>query len=181
MNISVGLVLETLQELNHKEDHRNSPFQPYNRPNQNSVIDQILLGTYYQYVVFGFSFVTIFITVYHRFEPFDMDFEVLGCSLDDVAYTLHFMMLLIRHGKIFTYERESLIMMFVHFLSGYTTYPHQARFRCCSPSVSIKPWAHCSTSSNWPPLRSSRGSLRVPFTWHPYWSPRHSASSTWGL
>jgi hypothetical protein len=48
-----------------------------------------------------------------------MDLEILAGLLDDVTYTLHFLLLLLRSGRIYDFERNSTSMMIVHFISGY--------------------------------------------------------------
>ena len=76
------------------------------------------MGSYYQWFVFVFSFGSVISTIYHKFEDFDDDREEILATTDDIIYTLHFIMLIFMKGDIYDYERRSIIMMFIHLISG---------------------------------------------------------------
>jgi hypothetical protein len=38
---------------------------------------------------------------------------------DDVLYTIHWVLLLFKRGKVYELERRSFTMMMLHILSGY--------------------------------------------------------------
>lgn len=55
-----------------------------------TTFDQILIGKYYEIIVFLLSFGAVFLSVLNNFEEADTTFEKVVGLVDDVVYTLHF-------------------------------------------------------------------------------------------
>jgi len=68
--------------------------------------------------VFILSFGTVTFTIYNKFDRPNTNTEYIISLIDDVLYTIHFLIILLKKEKIYKLERSSLSFMLLHFLSG---------------------------------------------------------------
>lgn len=60
-----------------------------------SKLDSLIIGKYYEYIVFVITFGSVILTILNNFDAADTDLEKMLGLIDDIVYTMHFCLLLV--------------------------------------------------------------------------------------
>jgi len=57
-------------------------------------MDSLVIGKYYEYIVFIITFGSVILTILNNFDAADTDLDKMLGLMDDIVYTIHFCLLL---------------------------------------------------------------------------------------